>query len=95
MPDQVSPPVKAERARAMRAVAIAGARAFRQQFVGREMEVLWEGSRPGENAPVWSGLTDNYLRVYTESSANLANRITATRLVGLAPGGLQGEINSL
>jgi len=92
MPDRVSPPVKAERARAMRAIAAAGARAFRQQFVGREMEVLWEGSRPGENAPVWSGLTDNYLRVYTESSANLANRITATRLVSLAPGGLQGEI---
>jgi threonylcarbamoyladenosine tRNA methylthiotransferase MtaB len=94
MPNQVSPPVKAERARAMRAVAAANTRAFQQQFVGREMEVLWERSRPGKNAPVWSGLTDNYLRVYTESSANLANCITVTHLTGLTPGGLQGEIES-
>ena len=63
MPGQVPAPVKAERAKAMRAAAAASARAFRQQFVGRTMPVLWETSRPGADGPVWSGLTDNYLRV--------------------------------
>jgi threonylcarbamoyladenosine tRNA methylthiotransferase MtaB len=93
MADQVPPPVKAERARAMRAVAEESARAFRQRFVGREMAVLWETSRHGEAGPTWSGLTDNYLRVRTVSTADLTNRVMRTRLIQLAPGGLHGRID--
>jgi threonylcarbamoyladenosine tRNA methylthiotransferase MtaB len=93
MPDQVPPPAKAERAEAMRAVASASDRSFRQRFVGRTMRVLWESSRR-EAGPVWSGLTDNYLRVLTCSSANMENTLTPTRLISLVPGGLQGEIET-
>jgi hypothetical protein len=70
----------------MRAAAAAGERAFRRSFVGRTMAVLWETSRSGEDGPVWSGLTGNYLRVQAACSAGLANTITATRLVGLSKG---------
>jgi tRNA A37 methylthiotransferase MiaB len=76
----------------MRAVAAAGDRAFRQRFVGRTMAVLWETSRPGEDGPVWSGLTDNYLRVQAAGPADLANTITHARLVALAGGALQGVV---
>ncbi len=92
MPHQVPPPLKEERARAMRAVAAAASQAFRRQFIGRTMEVLWESSRPGESGPVWSGLTDNYLRVYAGSFAKLSGTLTLTRLVALAGDGLWGEI---
>ena len=92
MPDQVPPPVKAERARAMRAVAAASARSFRQRFVGRTMDVLWERSRPGEEGRRWSGLTGNYLRVETVRDADLRNRLLSTRLVALTAGGLRGQI---
>jgi threonylcarbamoyladenosine tRNA methylthiotransferase MtaB len=92
MPDQVPPPVRAERARAMRAVAAASSRAFHQQFVGRTVEVLWESSRAGPGEPVWSGLTNNYLRVRAASPEDLANRFTPVRLVALARDGLRGEI---
>ena len=93
LPDQVSPAVKAERARAMREIATASAQAFGGQFIGRTMSVLWESSRQGEVGPVWSGLTDNYLRVFAAGSANLANRQTDVRLVALTKGGLQGELS--
>jgi threonylcarbamoyladenosine tRNA methylthiotransferase MtaB len=92
LPDQVLPAVKAERARAMREIAAASAQEFRGQFIRRTMSVLWESSRRGEFGPVWSGLTDNYLRVYAVSSENLANRQTAVQLVALTKGGLRGEL---
>jgi threonylcarbamoyladenosine tRNA methylthiotransferase MtaB len=94
MPDQVPPQVKAERARRMRAVVATSEQAFGQQFIGRTMGVLWESSRREEGGPVWSGLTDNYLRVYTRSAAPLAKTLTPTRLVAQAKGGLQGEIEA-
>jgi threonylcarbamoyladenosine tRNA methylthiotransferase MtaB len=93
MPDQVAPPVKAERAAAMRAVASVGARSFRRRFVGRTLAVLWESCREGE-VPVWSGLTGNYIRVEAASPANLRNTLTATRLLSLVGEGLQGEIET-
>lgn len=93
MPDQVSPSVKAERAHTMRAAAASGDRAFRQQFVGRTMAVLWESCRAGAAGTVWSGLTDNYLRVRAVAQEDLANTLTPTRLVALVPDGLQGRVN--
>ena len=92
LPDQVPSPVKAERARAMRAASAASTRAFCQRFVGRSMRVLWESSQRGQAGSAWSGLTDNYLRVQTVSSGNLANSITSTRLVAVTRNGLQGQV---
>jgi threonylcarbamoyladenosine tRNA methylthiotransferase MtaB len=92
MPDQAPPQIKAERGRVMRAVAADSSRAFRQRFVGRTMNVLWESARRGETGLVWSGLTDNYLRVYAAGSATLANTITPTRLVAVNKRGLRGHI---
>jgi threonylcarbamoyladenosine tRNA methylthiotransferase MtaB len=94
MPDQVPPPLKAERARSMRAVAASSNQAFRQKFTGRTMDVLWESVRTSEAGPLWRGLTDNYLRIQVASPANLANMITPTRLVALTEGGLQGKLET-
>ena len=92
MPGQLPAPVKRERARAMRAVASASARDFRQRFVGQTLGVLWESSVPGDPGPVWRGLTGNYLRVQAVSAADLSNRETNTRLVALTENGLRGQI---
>jgi threonylcarbamoyladenosine tRNA methylthiotransferase MtaB len=92
LPNQVPSPVKAERARAMRAAATASARAFCQRFVGRTMRVLWESCQRGQAGSMWSGLTDNYLRVQAVSSENLENTITSTRLVAVNRSGLQGQV---
>ncbi len=94
MPGQVPAQLRAQRARAMRDVAAAGQRAFNQRFVGQTLMVLWESHREGHDSIVWSGLTDNYLRVTTRSSADLTNRLLSTRLVGLTGGGLLGEVET-
>jgi threonylcarbamoyladenosine tRNA methylthiotransferase MtaB len=94
MPGQVAPPVKRERARAMRAVAAAASQAFRQRFVGRTMNVLWESSVLEDSGMVWSGLTDNYLRVQMVSAETLENRETLTRLISATDGKLRGQIET-
>ena len=40
---------------------------------------------------LWSGLTDNYVRVSAESGTELSNRITPARLGALAGKALQAE----
>jgi threonylcarbamoyladenosine tRNA methylthiotransferase MtaB len=91
MPGQVPAQVKADRARAARAAATESSRAFRRRFVGRVVEVLWESGRREGQGLLWSGLTDNYLRVRAPGGEGLANTLGRVRLVGLGAGGLRGE----
>jgi threonylcarbamoyladenosine tRNA methylthiotransferase MtaB len=92
MPDQVPPPVRAERARRLRQAAAEGERAFRRRFIGRRVEVLWESSRPGDGAPLWNGLTDHYLRVEAAGPAgrDLRNTFDLVRIEELSRRGLRG-----
>lgn len=68
--------------------------AYRERFLGTTRSVLWED----EVAPgVWSGLTDNYLRVFSSNQSpcpGLANQVSAVRLTELSDAGLLGEIVS-
>jgi threonylcarbamoyladenosine tRNA methylthiotransferase MtaB len=77
MPGQVEDKLKRERSRKMLALGGASVRNFRRRFVGKTLMVLWEQQTGG----VWSGLTDNYIRVYTESDEDLTNQIMPLRLV--------------
>jgi len=76
MPHQVGDKVKRQRSQKMLALARASVRKFRRQFVGKTMLVLWEKQTCG----VWSGLTDNYIRVYTKSDKDLTNQLLPVRL---------------
>ncbi len=78
LPLQVNDRVKESRAKRMQQLADESARRFAERFLGRTLPVLYEteASAPG----VWSGYTDNYIRVATRSADNLANRIVPTRL---------------
>ena len=71
----------------LEAVARRSAEAVRRSFLGDVRPVLWETlERPANGAgPVWSGLTDNYLRIHAVAPAglDLENRITAARLVAV------------
>jgi tRNA A37 methylthiotransferase MiaB len=73
----------------MRELGAQQASRFRQRFVGREMKVLWEQR---QHDGLWSGLTDNYLRVVTTATVDLRNRITATRFLTAQNGHLVGEV---
>jgi threonylcarbamoyladenosine tRNA methylthiotransferase MtaB len=95
MPNQVPPSVKKARSRAMIEAGRHSAEAFRRAFLGRTLEVLWEGQRKvseSEQKALWSGLTDNYLRVRTQEGRDLSNTITRTQLVALGGDGMWGEV---
>ena len=62
--DQVPEPVKKGRVHRMQALADRKAEEFHRMFLGKKMRVLFETEKDG----VTDGLTDNYIRVYTESA---------------------------
>jgi threonylcarbamoyladenosine tRNA methylthiotransferase MtaB len=94
MPSQVQPQVIAERSRRMHTLGDQLERAFRRRFLGRTMDVLWETDEPNGDGLLWSGLTDNYLRVSAPGGPSLRNVLTPVRLVADTPHGLAGEIVS-
>jgi threonylcarbamoyladenosine tRNA methylthiotransferase MtaB len=87
--DQVPREVRDARARAMRELGAEQASRFRQRFVGREMAVLWEQRR---RDGLWSGVTDNYVRVVARATGDLHNHLTGTRLLAAQNGRLVGEV---
>ncbi|MFC2022171.1 tRNA (N(6)-L-threonylcarbamoyladenosine(37)-C(2))-methylthiotransferase MtaB, partial [Chloroflexota bacterium] len=78
LPQQISDKVKKQRSQKMLALARENARSFRQQFLGKIMPVLWE-QQSGDG--VWSGLTDNYIKVYSKSTEDLTNKLLPVKLV--------------
>jgi len=87
MPDQVSAAVKKERSRQMLALAKESSKNFRQGFLGKNIEVLWEQSKDG----IWSGLTGNYVRVYSRVDVDLASKTIPVKLERVYNDGLWGE----
>ncbi|HIC90053.1 MAG TPA: tRNA (N(6)-L-threonylcarbamoyladenosine(37)-C(2))-methylthiotransferase MtaB [Anaerolineae bacterium] len=95
MGGHVADAVKRARVVAMQELDQRSGHAERSRFLGTVRPVLWEQSKPlTDGQRRWSGLTDNYLRVYADvsESENLTNHITFTRLVALEGNKLRGEI---
>ncbi len=77
--EQVPHAVKRQRLERMLQMARASADAFRARFRGRTMDVLWEEAKTRQDGrpPLWRGLTDNYLRVYTSARGRWASGLCA------------------
>ena len=75
--------VKRARAADMAQVASKGFLEFRRRQLGHTRMVLWESNRSAEPVPVWSGLTDNYIRVSAKDRRELRNVVTQARLLEL------------
>ena len=88
MPDQVGERAKQERSQKMLALAQESAQNFRHRFLGKTMTVLWEKSSDG----IWTGLTDNYIRVHTKSAKNLTNKLLPVKLTEVGGDGAGLEI---
>ncbi len=88
LPHQISPQVKKERSQKMLALARESTQNFRQQFLGKIMPVLWESQ---SSSGIWSGLTDNYIRVYARSDEDLTNKILPVRLTKISGDGMWGN----
>ncbi len=88
LPDQVPHDEKKARVAEMRALARISDRDFRRRHLGTSLEVVWEERKAGR----WSGLTDNYIRVYADSDCDLAGTIGRARLEALVKGGVEGVL---
>ncbi len=80
LPDQVSPEVKDNRMGPLLELARKDAFKYRQTQIGEELKVLWEEVKYINGSLLWSGLTTNYVRVFTDSTSDLANRITTATI---------------
>ncbi len=93
MPGQVRHEVRKERSAILRDAFAEMAQAYRQRFIGRSLEVLWEStSQVGENGWQMEGLTENYLRLVATSSEPRWNQIDKVRVKDVTEGGVIGEI---
>jgi len=82
MPDQVPGPVIRRRVAAMEQMAESSRVAYASSWLGRSLPVLWEGET-GAGSGVYSGTSDNYLRLLCRSDAPLQNVIEDVTLVRL------------
>lgn len=87
MSGQVAAGEKKERGQKMLDLARESADAFLRQFIGRTMTVLWERSKADGSC---SGLTGNYIKVFTKSDEDLWNTVSPAKLIRLTGGGMWG-----
>jgi threonylcarbamoyladenosine tRNA methylthiotransferase MtaB len=97
MPGQVAPAVKQERSERLIGLAREMSRGFRSESLGTVLSVLWEEVGPAGEArglgievdgTLWTGLSDNYIRVYGASPAALGGSISGARVTALAGEGV-------
>ena len=88
IPEQVKDAVKKPRIQKLLALAQECTRNFSQQFLDKTMPVLWEKQSGG----IWSGLTDNYIKVYTRSDEDLTNKLLPVKLVEVREDGVWGVV---
>ena len=87
MSNQVEDRVKKQRSQRMLALAKESAQNFSRQFLGKTMPVLWE-KQSGDG--IWSGHTDNYIKVYTKSNEDLTNKLLPVKLTKVSGDGVWG-----
>ena len=91
MSDQVDDRLKKERSMRMLKLAKESSHKFCERFPGQNTMVLWEKQvTPGSG--IYSGLSESYIRVFTESRQPLTNQLLPVRLVKLYKQGIWGEI---
>ena len=95
MTGQIPAEVKRARHTQLRALGKAHEHAFRRQYLGCTLTVLWESAH-GATAEGfnWSGLTGNYLRITTKSHNHLHNTITPVLTTALTDDGLLADVLS-
>ena len=88
MPNQIGDKVKKQRSEQILALAGESAQHFHQQSLGKTMTVLWEKQ---SDDGIWSGHTDNYIKVYTKSNEDLTNKLLPVKLVEAYKDGAWGS----
>jgi threonylcarbamoyladenosine tRNA methylthiotransferase MtaB len=93
MRDQVAPELRKVRNGSYRALFQQSSLMYRRQFVGKQLDVLWESTvQMDDGGWLMEGLTGNYLRVTASASRAMWNEVSSVRLESLRDDGLAGTI---
>ena len=88
MPNQVLRTVKEERASRASVIAEQMKSKYLKTFIGENLKVLFEE----EQDSMWTGHSENYVRVWCDSENDLKNKLCEVKIVGMFRDGLVGEI---
>jgi threonylcarbamoyladenosine tRNA methylthiotransferase MtaB len=95
MKGQVKPETRKKRNHILRDALDESAKAYRRQFVGQTMSVLWEStSEMGEWGWQMEGLTENYLRVHAFAPSPRWNEIDRVKIQEWDSKGIKGIISN-
>ena len=93
MTPKVDAKVKRRRMEEMLALARRQASSFRHKSIHTIRRVLWERSEVRGGTKVHLGLTDNYLKVFTDQDLLLVNQVTSARIVAEVGEGLLARVS--
>lgn len=88
MPNQVPGPVQTERSNRLQELEKKQSKAFREAYIGKKEEVLFEEKKVIAGKPYMLGHTGSYLRVAKQTDENLSNCILQGNITGF----LQDEV---
>lgn len=89
LPESVAPQAKQERSRTLRALSSRKRAAFYKSLENSSVHVLFEEEKDG----LWTGLTDNYARIFVRSEKNLSNTYLPVTVERFEDGKLYGNVN--
>jgi len=89
--NQIKPQVKDSRSKVITAIAQKNEEKFKKAFIGRSKPVLYEQPFDGQKS-LFEGLTDNYIRVVSESREDIKGKIIETVLAELKEDYMTGRI---
>jgi threonylcarbamoyladenosine tRNA methylthiotransferase MtaB len=91
MPKAVDVWTKKRRFSGLQEISLESSKKFKESFLGKVLPVLWERPVKG-TTNLWSGLTDNYIRVFVRTDRQLHNEVIPTRLVKIEGDAVWGEL---
>ena len=93
MKDRVRGETARQRSRLLRQALADSAKTYHANFIGKQLQVLWESVSPATGAG-WQleGLTDNYIRVTAFSSQPRWNHLDQVLLLSADENGCRGEL---
>jgi threonylcarbamoyladenosine tRNA methylthiotransferase MtaB len=91
-PGQIHGTVKQHRSQIMRKVLDDSSLAYRSQWLGRDVDVLWESVQSDGEMWKLAGWSEHYIRVESEYFDSLYNQISKVHITGLVAEGCQGKI---
>ena len=91
MTGQVDDKIKKSRSNRMLALARNSGDKYRRKYLGKTMNILFENEViPGSG--IYSGLSENYIRVYADSTAPISGFFLPVKLTRLHQHDIRGEI---